>query len=170
MQEYNWASFKKRVNIKAGIAEVYAMWAKPSGLEKWFLRLAEFKRPDGKTVNTDDSIKSGDTYRWLWFGWPDSMEEKGDLLEANGTDLIKFTFGNREVENMTCTVKIYTEQGETICELTQENIPVDEKGKCNYHLGCMNGWTFFMANLKSILENGYDLRNRNEELKHVITA
>jgi hypothetical protein len=34
----------------------------------------------------------------------------------------------------------------------------------------MSGWSFFMVNLKSILENGYDLRNKNEELKNVITA
>lgn len=168
--EYNWSSFSKRINILTGTSQVYSMWATPAGLEKWFLRLAEFKHTDGKPLLDNESLQSGDSYRWLWFGWPDTMEEKGKVLEANGTDMIKFTFGNEAVKNMTCTVKIYTEQNETICELVQENIPVDEKGKCYYHLGCMSGWTFFMVNLKSILENGYDLRNKNEELKKVITA
>lgn len=168
--DYNWSSFTKRVNINAAIAEVYAMWTTPAGLEKWFLRLAEFKRGDGNILHANDSIQPGDTYRWRWFGWPDSMEEKGKVLEANGTNMLKFTFGSEAVENMTCTVKIYTEQNETICEMLQENIPTDEKGKCYYHLGCMSGWSFFMVNLKSILENGYDLRNKNEELKNVITA
>ena len=29
---------------------------------------------------------------------------------------------------------------------------------------------FFMVNMKSVLENGYDLWNKNEHLKNVITA
>lgn len=168
--EYNWSEFKKRVNINASVAKIYAMWSTPSGLEKWFLRLAEFQHPDNAILNANDSIQPGDNYRWRWFGWPDSMEEKGKVLAANGVDMIKFTFGNAEVETMTCTVKIYTEQNETICELLQENIPTDKKGKCYFHLGCMTGWTFFMVNLKSILEGGHDLRNRNEKLKNVVTA
>ena len=55
-------------------------------------------------------------------------------------------------------------------ELTQEKIPLDEESKVNYHLGCMEGWTFYLANLKSILEGGIDLRNKNVNLTKVINA
>jgi len=168
--EYDWTSFTKRVNIKANIADVYSLCATPAGLEKWFLRLAEFTKPNGTILSANDVINTGQNFRWLWYGWPDSMEEKGQILEANGTDGMKFTFGQEGAEDMVCTFKIYTEQNETIFEIMQENIPTDEKGKCYYHIGCITGWTFFMANMKSVLENGYDLRNKNLDLKNVITA
>jgi uncharacterized protein YndB with AHSA1/START domain len=168
--EYDWSSFTKRVNINASIADVYSLCATPAGLEKWFLRLAEFTQPNGKLSGANNVIDAGQNFRWLWHGWPDTMEEKGQILEANATDLIKFTFGQEGAEDMVCTFKIYTEQNETIFEIMQENIPTDERGNCYYHIGCMTGWSFFMVNMKSVLENGYDLRNKNADLKNVITA
>ncbi len=168
--EYNWSTFTKRVNIKSSIEAVYDLCSTPEGFEKWFLRLAEFKNKDGLVLNANDSIAHGQSFRWLWYGWDDSVEEKGEVLEVNGKNLIKFTFGQEGAEEMICTFKIYTEQDETILEILQENIPTDERGKTHYHLGCMTGWSFFMVNMKSVLENGYDLRNKNDQLKNVITA
>lgn len=98
------------------------------------------------------------------------MVEFGEIVEVNGTDLIKFTFGGASAANMTVSVTIKNEEGEKIVELTQENIPEDEDGKTKYHLGCMEGWTFYLANLKSILEGGIDLRNKNEKLQKVINS
>jgi hypothetical protein len=40
----------------------------------------------------------------------------------------------------------------------------------NYHLGCKTGWTFYLANLKSLMEGGIDLRNKNEKIQRVINA
>ena len=81
-----------------------------------------------------------------------------------------FTFGQEGAEAMTCLVKIYREEGETICEIVQDNIPDDEKGKSYYHIGCLTGWSFFLTNMKSILEGGGDLRNKNERLKKMINS
>ena len=67
-------------------------------------------------------------------------------------------------------MRIYDEKDEQIVELVQTDIPTDEKGKQNWHIGCKTGWTFYMANLKSMLEGGVDLRNRNEKIQNVITA
>jgi hypothetical protein len=111
-------------------------------------------------------IKNDDTYRWLWFGYGDETEERGTILEANGTDLVKFTFAG----TCTVTIAIKQEQGISIVELWQENIPVDDKSKASWHLGCSTGWTFYLANLKSVLEGGLDLRNKNEELKRVVNS
>ena len=87
-------------------------------------------------------------------------------METNGKDLFKFKFGAAG----NCTVKIYEEEGEKIVELIQDQIPTDEKGKQNWHIGCKTGWTFYMANMKSMLEGGIDLRNKNEKIQNVITA
>lgn len=40
----------------------------------------------------------------------------------------------------------------------------------NYHIGCTKGWNFYLTNLKSLLEGGIDLRNRNKGLKEVINS
>jgi len=163
---YDWTRFVKRVNINADADAIYKAWATQEGLEKWFLRQATFTTIGGTPRGGKELVQVGDTYSWLWHGWGDDTAEHGSILETNGVDQLKFIFG----EAGTVTITIKTEQGQTIAELLQENIPGDEKGKTWYHLGCSTGWVFYMANLKSVLEGGIDLRNRNVELKNVITA
>ena len=38
------------------------------------------------------------------------------------------------------------------------------------YVDCSYGWTFFLANLKSVLEGGIDLRNRNVDIKNVVNS
>ena len=68
------------------------------------------------------------------------------------------------------SVSITAEDGVTVVELVQENIPIDDLSRVNYHLGCLTGWTFYLANLKSVLEGGIDLRNKNQNLLKVINS
>lgn len=160
----------KTVNIKASIADVYAMWATKEGIEKWFLRKSEFTQANGDPLPEGAPVQKGNLYTWLWHGWGDEVKESGVILDANGVNALSFSFGQDDAEKMICRVSVYEELGETICEITQEEIPTDEKGKAYYHIGCMTGWSFFLVNMKSILEGGIDLRNKNEQLKKVITA
>ena len=53
-------------------------------------------------------------------------------------------------------------------EFTQSEIPIDDNSKENIRLGCAFGWTFYLLNLKSVLEGGLDLRNKDSELNGVI--
>jgi uncharacterized protein YndB with AHSA1/START domain len=168
--EFNWSSFKKRIGINAGAADVYRMWATREGMESWFLRQCNYTQPGGEPLPQDMPVQKGDRYSWYWHGWPDETNEKGTILDANGADTLSFTFGQEGAEAMICHVKIYAEEGETVCELVQENISVDDKGKSYYFVGCNTGWTFYMTNLKSILEGGIDLRNKNTALKDVLNS
>lgn len=170
MDAFNWTSFSKRININADEDEIYQMWATPTGIEKWFLRQCELTDKEGNLKNPSELFSAGDNYLWRWYGWPDDVLERGTILRANGKDELQFTFGQVDAEHMICTVKIFKEEGEAICEMTQENIPDDEKGKSYYHLGCLTGWTFFLTNLKSILEGGVDLRNKNEKLTNMFNS
>lgn len=170
LDTYNWCSFTVRININAAPAAVYEMWATSAGMEKWFLRLCEVKSVDGHLKAAGDFLTTGELFLWRCYGWSDDVEERGEILEANGTDQVRFTFGQEGAEKMVCSVKIYKEEGETICEIIQENIPDNEKGKTYYHIGCLTGWTFYLANLKSLLEGGVDLRNKNERLKKMINS
>ncbi len=169
MNGYDWTCFTVRININRSIADIYGMWNTPAAIENWFLRSCEIKK-NGLLRNGTSPIAAGDEYSWRWHGYPDEVVEHGEILEANGTDLLRFTFGQEDGKPMVCTVKIYPAEGENLCEITQENIPDNEKGKSFYHIGCMAGWSFYLANMKSILEGGIDLRNRNEKLTKMINA
>lgn len=165
--QYDWSRFIQRVNIKKTAAQkIYQLCSTQDGLEKWFLRKSIFTGKDGKVISSDHPVQAGDQYEWYWYGWDDNMVEKGTILEANGKDRFKFSFG--KAGDVTFSIK--TEQNETILELLQENIPTDEKSKVYYHIGCTKGWVFFLTNLKSLLEGGIDMRNRNVALRDVITA
>lgn len=165
MPPYDWSSFTKRITIKAKPHDIYRAWATQSGLEKWFLRLAEFTKPDQSHRGKDYQVQKGDTYQWLWFGYTDDVNEKGRILEANGKDMLQFTFSGGSI----VTVRIYIEN-EVIVELKQHDIGTTEEAIVNYHLGCSTGWTFYLANLKSILEGGVDLRNKNEAIANVVNS
>ena len=163
---YDWSRFTQKINIKAPIQVIYAAWTTPEKLEQWFLRKAEFHTSTHKLRDGNSQIHSGDTYEWLWHGHADDTVEKGKVLETNGIDKIKFSF----TAGALVTVQIGEVGGENIVMLTQEDIPEDEHGMVYYHLGCQTGWTFYLANLKSILEGGIDLRNKNMLLKGVINS
>lgn len=166
MSNYDWSRFVARINIKAPIEKLYWCWATREGIEYWFLKLGEFKNADGIIRTNNEFVQNGDTYRWRWHGWPDEMTEEGTILDANGKDFLKFSFGKAG----NCSVTIKQEEGENIVELVQDNIPTDEQGMHNWHLGCKTGWTFYLANLKSLIEGGIDLRNKNEKIQRVVNS
>lgn len=166
MDTSKWSSFTKRIPINATIAQVYAAWTSQAALERWFLRKAIFTTSTKETRPADSSIQQGDTYAWYWHGYPDLVTEKREVIAANGKDELQFTFSG----NCLVTVTIHNREGETICELCQSRIPEDANPETNLYVGCGEGWTFYLANLKSILEGGVDLRNKNESIHRVINS
>lgn len=162
----DWSQFVVRINVNAAADKLYRAWATRSGMEFWFLRLSEYKTSDDRVRAHDEMVTKGDKYKWLWYGWPDETVEYGEILEANGKDTFKFSFGKAG----NCTVSIYKELDETIVELLQNNIPSDDAGKHYWHVGCKTGWTFYMANLKSQFEGGIDLRNKNDKLQQMLNS
>ena len=163
---HDWSLFTVRINVNAAVEKLYNAWATREGMEYWFLRLNEYKKKDGTLRAGTELVAKGDTYKWLWFGWPDETVEYGEVLDCNGKDHFKFSFGKAG----NCTVRIYQEQFENIVELVQDNIPVDELGMHYWHLGCKTGWTFYLANMKSVYEGGLDLRNKNVNLQQVLNS
>ena len=163
---YDWSRFVVRIAIKAPADKLYHAWATREGMEYWFLRLSEYKKPDGAIRGNKEYVEKGDTYKWLWHGWPDDTVEHGTILDCNGKDFFKFSFGKAG----NCGVTIKKEEGEMMIELVQDRIPTDEQGMHYWHLGCKTGWTFYLANLKSLYEGGIDLRNKNEKLQQVLNS
>lgn len=166
MPNYDWSRFVTRINVKAPAEKLYQAWATRYGIEYWFLRLSEYKKPNGEVRDKNELVQNNDTYKWLWYGYPDETVEYGEILDCNGKDYFKFSFGKAG----NCVVSIKEEAGETIVQLIQEEIPTNETGMHNWHLGCKTGWTFYLANLKSLYEGGIDLRNRNVELQEMLNS
>ncbi len=164
--KFDWSFFIVRINVKAPKKALYKAWATRAGIEYWFLRMGEYKTPDGVVLDANELVKPGDLYSWRWFGYPDTVTEYGKMLELNGVDFFKFSFGKAG----NCAITLLEEQGETIVQLLQDQIPVDEHGQQYYHIGCKTGWTFYLANMKSMFEGGIDLRNKNEQLQDVINS
>lgn len=65
MPSYNWKQFTKRISIKAPAKAIYDAWATQQGLESWFLRLAQFTKPDGTIRPKNSHVEAGDKYKWL---------------------------------------------------------------------------------------------------------
>ena len=161
-----WSSFTLRIPIKSTSQRIYDSWATQAGLESWFLRKAEFTKPDGTTRERGAHVHNGDIYEWLWYGYGDDTVERREVLETNGQNLFRFIFSG----DCAVTVVIKHEHGEIIVELKQENIPLDQDPKMNLCLNCSTGWTFYLTNLKSVLEGGLDLRNKDDKIISVINA
>ena len=107
---------------------------------------------------------TGDRYAWEWYGYSDGSPETGTVIEANGHDRFSFTFADESIVE----VAIISEEGEKVIELTQKNIAPDES--LHIYIGSGEGWTFYLVNLKSILEGGIDLRNKNDKIRNVVNS
>lgn len=153
---YDWSTFTQKMRIKAPASELYKLWTTRSGLESWFLRMAEFTRGND-VIDDNEAVQKDDTYRWRWYGYPDDVTETGRILAANGKDKLSFVFGN--AGNVTVELNELSDE-ETEMLITQSDIPTDDHGRENFYVGCSTGWTFYRCNLKSVLEGGIDIRNK----------
>jgi uncharacterized protein YndB with AHSA1/START domain len=167
MANTDWSKFSHKIYLNVPIKKVYDSWTTRENLESWFLRKAEFKDGEGVIRDERSHVHKGDTYEWMWHGHPDTTVEHGEVTEANGHDLFRFTFGNAGV--VTVSLKSI-EDNVTEMILTQDQIPTDEAGMYNFHVGCSTGWSFYEANIKSVLEGGMDLRNKNPAYSNVINS
>ncbi len=162
MENFDWTQFTKRIAVNAPIQILYDAWTQSTQLEKWFLKTAVFVDDKENLLDGNLSALPGMSYEWSWFLYDET--EKGKVLIANGKDHFRFTFAGQ------CYVDVtFSEQFEhTVIELTQTNIPTDDKSKLDIRLGCSSGWSFYLVNLKSVYEGGLDLRSKDERLRPMV--
>jgi len=163
VNKYDWTKFELRIPVKAELQTIYEAWSTTQGLEKWFLRKADFFSTDGKLKPIAEKDNS---YYWLWHGYPDSAFERRKVLDGNGRDFFQFEFSGGCI----VSIRLKKESTFTMVELTQENIPADENPQTHLYIQCQTGWTFYLTNLKSVYEHNVDLRNKDQNLTKVITA
>lgn len=161
MSRIDWTSFTVRIPVKASMKELYAAWTRSAELEHWFLRKATHTGTDKKPLRRTSSVTKGCTFAWEWYGY-DGVEH-GVVKEANGKDHLRFTFAGSLVD-----VRLQQVGKDVVVEIVQHGIPTDPSSKKNIRMGCHVGWTFWIANLKSVYEGGLNLRNTNDELTGMV--
>jgi uncharacterized protein YndB with AHSA1/START domain len=155
-QAFDWSRFKRSIFIKASPERVFDAWITPSQISTWFLQRAQYTSPEGERRGEDERIQKGDRYAWNWWNYPHTEEGSIKALDLENLHL-EFSFAG---DQCTCIVDVEVKEGDTLLRLEQRGIPADEKHKKDLHLGCSNGWSFWMVNLKSWLEHGILLHDQ----------
>ncbi len=156
---HDWTSLTRSIAVKTSLETIYNAWTKSSEIEKWFLETCKYINAAGHEIDRSESVSAGSTYEWTWYLY--DVLENGRIAQANGKDFFQFSFAGE------CLVDVQLKEiGEhVLVTLNQHNIPTDEASKFNIRIGCLEGWTFYLTNLKSYYENGFDLRNKDAELR-----
>lgn len=170
LEDYEWTQFEQKEYIKSPLREVFLKWASPTGITEWFIKNAEYESPDGKTRKGNEIVEPNDKYTWQFYS---GLVMKGKVLDVVVDSSFKFTFGKKEPgsdEDVVVNVTFNEKDGMTEIKLTQSNIADNEYGKVSYNLSCMVGWSYFMTNLRSLFESGFDFREIDEKLAEESTA
>lgn len=168
--KYDWTTFKKQIFINAGPEQVFRAWTTPGGIVQWFIATADYTDPGGAPRPNSETVKAGDHYHWRWH---QDLETSGIVLEVVENQKFRFTFGDKEKgtdDKVVVTVTLKPENGTTLLELAQENMPNTPEAHVNWHMGCNLGWSFFMTNLKALLEYGVDLRETDPQRAYASRA
>ncbi|MBK7222578.1 MAG: SRPBCC domain-containing protein [Saprospiraceae bacterium] len=163
MKAYDWTCFSKRLFIKATANQLFYLFYDPGRMESWFLRKCEFTR-EGKLMDSRSKCRKVISI-FLWHGWSDETFEAGRWLETEPNVKLGFTFNGNNATRMEVHITIDAHEEGSLLTLTQNCIPDDENSRSHWHLGCMEGWIFYLTNLKSIAEGGLDLRNKNANVQ-----
>ena len=164
METLNFHQFTKKIYIKAPVEKLYWCWGTTEGICSWFLREAIYTAKNGDKRPSQEMIQAGDRYTWRWHNW--DGHEDGEVVMANGKDELEFTFAGKSKVH----IHLKPEAGTVLVSLKQYHIPTDEESKLHIHVGCSNGWTFWLANLKAYLEHGILLNEREIDLRDVPLA
>ncbi len=144
-----------KVEIRRPVSAVFKAWTDEREIVKWYVEKAIIEpRRNGRIylelltgANSDDKIISIARNRHLTIPYG----TKGERL----------------------TVRFKKDGRGCICELHQFNMGTLPKDRWEMRRGCAQGWVFFLANLKSYLEHGIDLRSHGPKrsyLKGFVTS
>jgi uncharacterized protein YndB with AHSA1/START domain len=147
--------------VNAPAEDVFLAWVTSGKLEKWFLNKADYIGLDIIARPKNESCKVGDSY---WFEWIEKTVETGKIIDVSGRSFT-FTFG----DDVHVKVSV-TEEERTLVSVKQTHTIVSEAKRQQTYANCIQGWTFYLANLKSVLEGGLDLRERKVTRKDLINV
>lgn len=151
---FNMDSFIHAIILKASIDDVFKFIATPSGIVKWFIGKAKYFYKDSHIRLGNETAQKGDSFLWNWLN--KELELKGIITESDENKKFSFTFSplflvTIELEKI--------DDSKTRLTLKQEYQESASKNDFSY-INCCTCWVFFMTNLKSVMENATDLREK----------
>jgi uncharacterized protein YndB with AHSA1/START domain/uncharacterized protein YciI len=167
----DWQGFTQAIHVRAQPSAVWRAVATCDGLERWFLARAEAWTSDGRDWPRDRMLEAPARLRMTWtaVGTPDARGACAptESSEDNGVESAEppmrirmgWYAGKGWIE---FRIVPHVHAGMTTVELEQRMHPTsDFKVLESAYVGCREGWAFYLANLKSVLEHGMDLRDRS---------
>jgi len=139
-------TFNGRIHVQAHTARVFEAWATGPGLSRWLLGSSEFRAPGAAAARADAVARSGDDFRWTFQA---GRCVEGHVLAAEWPGEIELAFD----PGGSCRVSLAAEGDGTLVEVVHLGL-----GDPAARLDWSTAWTFFLTNLKSVLEGGADLR------------
>ena len=161
MELPQWDAFTRKIRIATTPEEIFRLWATPGGIGEWFLASAVYRDENGRVRPQGETIRAGDTYTWKWHCWDGN--ETGRVLECREGKGVSFTFSHCRLD-----VDIQAQDGQSILTLTQSDIAEDDHHKMLIHVGCTNGWVFWLTNLKAYAEHGILLHETEIPMKNTM--
>jgi uncharacterized protein YndB with AHSA1/START domain len=140
VKKYDWTQFTEKIEIAASPQRVFKAWTSEKEIVKWFLTEAKLEPKKGGRF-------------FMKFLTGVSSEET--ILAIKKDQSFTFSFG---ADDETVTVTIKKTKSGCDCILWQFGMKDTPQARINWHMGCRNGWVFFLTNLKAYLEYKIDLR------------
>ena len=153
----SWTELTSRIYVRAQASSDFEAWATEAGLVRWLAESAAFCAAGGPSPRPDGAARAGDSFRWVRQGGRDVLA--GQVVAAEWPGRVALTFGRAG----TCEVTLTGEADGTLVEVCRRDLPDAET--C---AECSRCWAFRLANLKSVLEGGLDLRETDPARRGVV--
>ena len=175
----DWLGFTQAIHVRASVPAAWRMLSTCEGLERWFLLRADARTPDGRPWQRDRPLEQGALLRLTWPSTdtvdaagrivPGELGEDDEVLRSEAPHRLRLGWyeGRGWVEFRI----VPRPDGRLTVELEQRMHPTaDFKLLEGAYTGCREGWAFYLANLKSVLEHGADLREHAPDRKGLVNV
>lgn len=152
-EDHDWSQFDIFEWIDASPKEVMRRWQTKPGLESFFIAQVDVAKGDGVARSGAEPFQAGDHYAWRWIH---EYAGEGKILDASATE-VAFTFGSQFEVNVSASA----DGSGTLLRLHQSGMADTPEDRVHATLNCRSCWIYFLATLKSQLEHGADLRDKD---------
>jgi hypothetical protein len=137
----------------APLQQVFRRFSTAVGLQSFFIHEARHVAADGTPRRPDETVQTGDSYHWTYVH---DLAHGGHFLQVHTDQRVQFSFGSMLVDIHFRDVGAGTE-----VDLHQTNCSTVDPERAWQHVNCRSCWIYFMTNLRSVLNDGPDLRDHD---------
>jgi uncharacterized protein YndB with AHSA1/START domain len=139
-------TLRLRVFIDASPKKVFRSISDPERLTRWMV--------DAATL----SPRRRGRYSFTWEGGPTHTGKVLEFVRGKSLTLTWQWPGKEEQLTTRLKMSVQAESGGTVLKFIHSGFPKGEQW-FDLYAGAVQGWTYFMMNLKSVLEHDHDLRS-----------